>query len=181
MAEVNQSNFGLLIAYLLPGTIVIASIADRSSMIRAWLGASTTGAPTVGGFLFITLAAVFAGLTTSTIRWLLLDSLHHRTGIRPPNWKFAVLQENLTAFEGAVENHYRYHQFYGNTLIAIVLAMTANPQFAADSSTPLVARSIGAVIVVLFYFASRDSLRKYYVRTNAILSSSRTTKERNHD
>lgn len=62
MAEVTQSNFGLLIAYLLPGAILISSFSDRSPVIRTWLGASTES-PTIGGFLFITLAAVFAGMS----------------------------------------------------------------------------------------------------------------------
>ena len=75
--------------------------------------------------MYVTLASLGAGLTVSAIRWALLDSLHHATGIEPPQWDFACLDERLQGFLALVENHYRYYQFYGNMFIAVAIAYRA--------------------------------------------------------
>ena len=113
MTDVDLNNFGVLIAYLTPGLVALLGMAPYSATLRSWLGIQTTVAPTIGGVLYVTLAALALGMTVSVIRWLVLDWLHHHTGIRPPEWDFSALQDNLDAFLALVENHYRYYQFYG--------------------------------------------------------------------
>lgn len=167
MTSVTQANFGLLIAYLLPGAIVLATFAEFSPVLHAWLAEPAPNGPTVGGFLYATLASVGAGLTLSTLRWLILDTIHHRTGVEPPDWNFATLQGNYDAFAGAVENHYRYYQFYGDALLAMVMAIAVH-WFWGE-------RGLGRVDVVLllliplFFLGSRDALTKYYARSHDIL------------
>ena len=54
MREVTGRNFGLLIAYILPGFVSLWGLAEFSPSVKSWLAASTAtpGAmPTVGGFL----------------------------------------------------------------------------------------------------------------------------------
>lgn len=173
MTDLTTNNFGLLVAYLIPGFVIVSALSDRSPLVDSWLGGSVADSPTVGGFLFITLAAVAAGMVASIIRWLVIDSLHHFTGIRPPNWDFTQLPRGLSAFEGAVDNHYRYYQAYSNLLIALVAALFLHPNFPGTFGlTPFSAFSIISVFIVLLFIASRDALRKYYQRTDAILSSS---------
>src|SRR5262249_5744664 len=74
----------------------------------------------LAGFLDATVQAVAAGLTVSTLRWLFLDTLHHRTGISPPAWDFSSLRENVRAFEFLVQIHYWYYKFYGNMALALL-------------------------------------------------------------
>lgn len=181
MTEVSQKNFGLLIAYLLPGVLVVVALADHSTAVRSWLGASPADSPTVGGFLFLTVAAVMAGMTVSAIRWIVLDFIHHRTGLRPPVWDFSVLQANLTAFEGAVENHYRHYQFYGNMLIALLLMVAIDPRILLRFGFSAATSAIGFLLVlILFFTTSRDTLRKYYARASVILSLPHSPKETRH-
>lgn len=172
MNQVTDRNFGFLIAYLLPGFVGLATISNYSAIIQAWLGNSTAQSPTVGGFLYVTLGSVALGLTISAIRWLILDSLHHRTGIHEPQWNFAALQANLPAFDAAVQNHYRYYQFYGNMLVALLLGIAAHRSFGAalavDASVLVIAFPL---IVIVLFAASRDALRKYYARSSALLNS----------
>jgi hypothetical protein len=68
----------------------------------------------------VTLASIAVGLTLSTVRWLLLDSIHHRTGLLPPPRNFARLGGKETAFARLEEDHYRYYQFYGNMLSTLI-------------------------------------------------------------
>ena len=64
MKEVSPGNFGLLIAFLLPGFIVLWGLSYFSATVRLWLAGSGQS-PTVGGFMFVTLASVAAGVTVS--------------------------------------------------------------------------------------------------------------------
>jgi hypothetical protein len=170
MTEVNVKNFGVLIAFLLPGLVTLLGIAPYSATVRSWFGTSATTAPTVGGFLYVTLAAIGLGMTTSVIRWLVLDWLHHHTGIRPPEWDFSGLQANLDGFMALVENHYRYYQFYGNMVVAqgiIAIGYALSPTLPSEKSRLVL--PIFLALMGLFYVASRDTLAKYYDRASTLL------------
>src|SRR5688500_13556261 len=82
-------------------------------------------APSVGGFLYVTLASTAAGLLVSAVRWSVVDRLYHRTGISEPHWEFAQLSDRLPAFLAVVDNHYRYYQFYANMLVALTFTYIA--------------------------------------------------------
>jgi len=173
MTDLTTNNFGLLIAYLVPGFVIVSAFSGHSPLIASWLGGSVATSPTIGGFLFITLAAVMAGMIASILRWLVIDSLHHLTGVRPPKWDFSRLQGGLSAFEAVVDNHYRYYQGYSNLLIALLAALFLRPDFSQSFGfTPLSSYIAVSALIVLLFVASRDALRKYYERTGSILSSS---------
>lgn len=112
MSDVTRSNFGLLIAYLLPGFTLLWGLRELSPTVEQWLGSTPHDAPSIAGFLYGTLASVAAGLTVSTLRWLLIDTIHHRTGVPLPDWNFAGLRDRVAGFDVLIEIHYRYYQFY---------------------------------------------------------------------
>jgi len=170
MTNVTRGNFGLLIAYLLPGYVVVATLADHFPAVATWLGTLQTDTPTVGGFLYATLASVGAGLAVSTVRWLTIDRIHHATGIQPPAWDFASLQKNLDAFEGVVEAHFRYAQFYGGMIIALAISIAGHGLVPGSSVGAIDVLSL--LLIPLFFAGSRDALSKYYQRTQIILSGS---------
>lgn len=182
MNTLTDRNFGLLIAYVIPGLIVVAALQGEFPILQAWLRTSSFDSPTIGGFLYATIASVGAGLAVSALRWLIVDAIYHRTGIPEPNWNFEVLQENIDAFTGAVDNHYRYYQAYANTLTALIVSVLA--RFLTLQESPVSSPAIAVLfagIVFLFFVASRDALRKYYARTNAILKNSNPTEGEPND
>jgi hypothetical protein len=95
MNDVTAANFGLLIAFLLPGFVTLWGIGEFSPIVHAWLTGAPEQSPTVGGFLYVTLGTVAMGLLVSTVRWLVIDTIHHRTGIAEPAWNLATLNQNL--------------------------------------------------------------------------------------
>ena len=111
-----------------------------------------------------------AGLIVSTIRWLVIDTLHHWTGIREPRWDFARLQENVTAFDVLVEIHYRYYQFYGNMLVSVAFVYACR-RLALGFWSSAVGRTEVAVVLLecLLLAGSRDTFRKYYARSGVLL------------
>src|SRR5207302_207641 len=90
---------------------------------RRGVGHGRRGAyATISDFLSGTVEAVFAGLTASTVRWLVIDTVHHRTGVKPPSWDFAALGTGAGAFEVLIQIHYQYYKFYANMVVALAWA-----------------------------------------------------------
>ncbi|MEX0704706.1 MAG: hypothetical protein WD069_21590 [Planctomycetales bacterium] len=171
MEALHRDNFGLLIAYVIPGFIVLWGIGLHSEIVAGWLGKSTDAAPTIGGFLYVTLASVAVGLLVSTLRWAVVDTIHHRTGIPEPTWDFSRLQTNLAGFVGTVENHYRFYQFHANAFLALLLVFVAYAADEADRSPSFGAATLAFVLIeAILWYGSRDTLRKYYDRGGALLN-----------
>jgi hypothetical protein len=179
MSRVGNENFGLLIAYLIPGFLALIGLSEEFPAVQTWIGSSPSKAPTVGGFLFATIGSVAAGLTVSTIRWLILDHIHAWTGLRRPEFDFSKLQDNIDAFEIAVEFHYRYYQFYGNTIVSVIVLGASRPLLPGFPGWVGVLALM--LLVALFFVASRDALRKYYARLTFLHTHVPIDKELSHD
>lgn len=125
MKDITNKNFGVIIAFLLPGFLFLWGLSFSFDEVAKWLVVSAKDkAPTVGGFLYATLASLAIGLLISAVRWLIIDRIHSLTGVSEPDITFTNLKDKdrYAAFLGAVDNHYRYYQYYANTLVAILAA-----------------------------------------------------------
>ena len=174
MRDLTRDNFGLLIAYVLPGFVALWGGAYHVEAVRPWLRSTPADAPTIGGFLYATLASTTLGLIISGVRWAVIDRLLARGGVRPPRLDFERFAERLAAYDFLVAQHYRYYQFYANMLVA--LAWTYLARLASLPAWPgrEAWLSLGFVLVeVVLFLGSRDALSKYYDRTAALLRSRR--------
>src|SRR5262249_22274196 len=61
MQSVSNTNFGPLIAYLVPGATVLLGFTPFSATLSSWFATAPGDAPTIGGFLYPTLASLAAG------------------------------------------------------------------------------------------------------------------------
>jgi len=171
MKDFSSKNFGTLIAYLLPGVIVLLGLSYRSETISIWMfGGEGLSNPSIGGFMYSTLLALLAGLICSTIRWMTIDFIHHRTGVEKPKRDFRKLQSNYDAYTLIEENHYQYYQFYANSLIAGLIG------YGIWRST----QTLGwvcwedlwiLIFAILMFAGSRDTLSKYYARIEELLDN----------
>lgn len=160
--ENSLANFGLVIAYVLPGFTALQGFPLLSPSAIAW-GTGEDPNPQLSAFLSSTVMALAAGLTVSTVRWFVIDKLHHLTGLKPPARDFSKLEERVGAFEYLVLVHYRYYKFYANMVVALLWRYAVHDY-------PLGLRGAACLpFVLLFFLASRDSLRKYYRRTGELL------------
>ena len=180
MKEVTDKNFGVLIAFLLPGFMLIWSLSFSWPEIGLWLKSSDSDSPTVGNFLYATLASLAIGLLISAIRWFFVDHLlsfcggrvNALSGLRRPYLNLSSLSNKdvLAAYNGAVENHYRYYQYYSNSLVAGIIGFGS---YAFVRSALLSRLSILAGFVSLILLcASGDSLSRYYRAASQILNTS---------
>lgn len=164
--QLTPRNFGLLIAYLVPGFTAVWGAGFRSDTVMSWLG-QVDGAR-VGGFLFVTIASIAAGMILSALRWLSVDQLHHLSGVRPCHFNDSELTERLPGYIWIVENHYRYHQFYGHMLLALLFAHLM--WRTGDAVGPGISVDMALVVIDVSLFAgSRSALQRYYRRTEALL------------
>ncbi|MBX3412579.1 MAG: hypothetical protein KF708_07820 [Pirellulales bacterium] len=162
-----ERNFGLVVAYVVPGFVCLAGASRYSEPVATWMSVDPTSSPTVGGFLYVVVASLAAGLVVNAFRWVMLDSLLHLTGLVPPRLNFAHLQRHLEAFQLAVDHNYRYYQFYGCMVLASAFYSLAD-QWSHGMWSPCTL--CGWTVVELILLAtSRDCLRRYYERTGQML------------
>ncbi|PCI09701.1 hypothetical protein COB72_05545 [bacterium] len=161
--------FGILIAYILPGFVMLWAIAQVSPVLEVWLTGTEVATPVLGGVVYVTAASIIVGMTLNSIRWLLIDSLHHMSGLRKPVLDDAKLQTNLEAFTRLVEDHFRYHQFYANTALAVVFGYPIWRSSESWFEQPIFF-DVGIVILVfILVLSSRDALSRYYSRSEQLL------------
>jgi len=172
MKEICSSNFGLIIAFLLPGFTALWGATYISPVMRSWLtGAKGTG-PTVAGLLYVTLASVAAGLTVSIVRWAVIDTLHHWTGLPKPTWDFSRLQQRFAAYKMLHEIHYKFYQAHSNLLVALSFVYLARRAHFGFFTAALGWFDVAFFILcVILYTGSRDTLRNFYTRVNHLLGS----------
>lgn len=169
MQPVTNDNVGPLIAYLVPGATVLLGVAPFSPLVQSWFAIQSDLSPTIGGFLFLTVASMGVGMTVSAIRWLVIDTLHRLTGLSLPLLDFSRLGPNVEAFALLIDIHYRHYLFYGNEGTALAIAYGCYRLKLGTVSFGWVDLLFG-VLEIVFFTASRDCLKKYYVRSRQLLA-----------
>ncbi len=171
MKDVTSNNFGVLIAYLVPGATALWGLSSFSQSLRAWIAATPSDAPTISGFLYLTVASLAVGMTVTAIRWACVDLVHTATGLTAPELDFSLLPGKVDAFNLLIEIHYRHYQFYSNMFVATAITwichrINIQPPCQISWTDP------GFLLVeTVFFLTSRDTLRKYHQRTQQLLSS----------
>src|SRR5688572_26532062 len=103
----SSRQFGLMIAYVLPGFIGLAGLAPIVPLFAEWLRPLGQADLGIGPPLYAVLAAMAIGSILSCFRWILLDRLHQRTGLRRPDWNDRQLDQVLGGFDYLVQSHFR--------------------------------------------------------------------------
>ena len=167
--EASIDNIGIILAYVAPGIIAVLGVIHASERLRSWFVAQS--GPTLGGAFLLLLAALSAGLFADAITNLVIEPIHHETGVKQGVWSYAALTEQRFAqFEGIVQNHFRYHQFYANTFTCILFAYLATIR----ARRPRRPRWLDLGVVVLLaiaWMASRTELQESHMAMQELLST----------
>ena len=165
-----QRQFGLLIAYVIPGFVALAGLAPVVPVVREWLRPTNLqGDLALGPPLYAVLAAVTLGSILSCFRWLLVDKLHSRMGVRRPQFDDRRLAESLGAMEFLVVSHFRYAEFCGNTLLALLFTYALNRLLHTSPYLGLGTDLAALVVASVLFAASRDALATYYSRAGRLV------------
>jgi hypothetical protein len=159
--------------------VALWGVSRHAEGIRPWLEATPGQAPSIGGFLFATLASMSLGMIISAVRWAFVDTLLARLGVRPPRWDFRQFAERIPAYEFLIAHHYRYYQFYANMLVALAFSYGCRFLTLASWTREESWLALGLVVTEAILLAgSRDALGKYYERSGALLSAPRKRRRR---
>ena len=170
MKDVTSNNFGVLIAYLVPGATALWGLSSFSPALRSWFAATPTDAPTISGFLYLTVASLAVGMTVTAIRWACVDLVHSVTGLKAPDLDFSQLPGKVDAYNLLIEIHYRHNQFYANMFVATAITWICH-RLTMESKCQLSwIDPVFLLVEAIFFLTSRDTLRKYQQRTKQLLS-----------
>lgn len=170
MQNLTDSNFGPLIAYLMPGATALWGLSRFSQQLQGLFAPVAEGVPTIGGFLYLTLASLAVGMTITAIRWAIVDQLHRLTGLPPPKLDFSHLPGRVDALALLIEIHYRHYQFYANMAVALVVAYVCYRLSLASAFQLNLADLAFLFLQGVFLAMSRDTLTKYYRRSEQLLA-----------
>lgn len=160
-------NFGLLIAYIVPGFLGLYAVSEHSTVIENLLGGSTN-TPTTGAIVPLLLLALASGVVINAITWILVRPMIEFTGVKRPHLRYGkISKELLDVYNEAIESSYRYYQSYGN-LFAILLMIGFNSLISSTLPNLHLVIIYLAVLLILF-FAARDSLNRSYQQMSDIL------------
>ena len=169
MQSVSNANFGPLIAYLVPGATALWGISEFVPSLRSWFAIVPMQTPTIGGFLYLTVASIACGMVVSAIRWAVVDSFHRVTGLPLPALDFSKLGRNVEAFNLLIEIHYKHFQFYANEFVALAIAYVSY-RIKHGNFWPLGWLDAGFLAIeAILLLTSRDTLRKYDLRSQQLL------------
>ncbi len=167
MTTTSNWQFGLIVAYVLPGFVGLLGLAPFFPEIARWL--RPVGTDGIGAALYAVLAAAAIGLVISCFRWMILDRIHAWTGIRRPTLDDRRLNEVLEPFDYLVQNHFRYYEFCGNTLVAFVAGYILNRVFNTLPFLSIGTDAVVALVSIALFAASRDALANYFTRTSRLV------------
>jgi len=167
-------DFGVVIAFVAPGFVAFLAASYHLPTAGAWMAAASDKQQSVGVFLFVVLASLSLGLVVSGVRSLLVDRLiccRLLGGLRAPslnlNWS-RVDGKNLTLLLTIRDNHYRYYQFYSNSLVASVLWTLART-FSSAPALPWRFWTLVTGILLALLLAARESWVRYVTAVNQAL------------
>lgn len=152
-------NFGLLIAYFLPGFIALYALRYFSGEVSAWFSAILDKDKSLGASFLILAASLVIGLIVSACRDIMLERLHYATGVKLELFDYGkfISADRRAVLEDLIANKYRFYQFYGNTMIACLFLLISKSLHYVSGANKWVLVLIGFGVVLLF-FASREAL-----------------------
>jgi len=121
MKDITPTYWGFIIAYLLPGIGGLYGLHFWSDTLKKILEVFINGQPTVGLSFMVLLAALTVGLIISAFRSVIFEEWICKTDKFSPGDFINLGNEEikLTSFSAVVDQHYRYHQFWGGMSIVI--------------------------------------------------------------
>lgn len=160
-------NFGLLIAYVVPGFLGLYAISGYAPPIADLLG-GPSHIPAGGALFPLLVLSLASGMVINSIAWGLVRPLIEFTGVRRPKLDYSKLrQETMEVYKETIEQAFRHYQSYSNLLVAQTV-LGIDYAIHSQNATWLTITATSSVILLLFV-AARDSLRRSYETMAKIL------------
>lgn len=174
MTDITSTSFGLIIAFLLPGLTGLVSLSFWSVSVRRLFQAFLTAEANVGLFLLVVLTALTIGLMITVVRWVVFERWFCRSyRLQPADFASLAEKERLEAYRAAVDEHYRYHQFWGGMTVALLMLYAGwlySVRPTLDCLEVLWSLLAFLVLEVLMVVAATVAYRNYVTRSRIIMT-----------
>lgn len=166
-------DFGLFIAYVVPGLVIVAGLADTTPRLGERISHFNLERHKVTGALLMVVVCLSVGMFVSVVRDLTIDSTF---GIRIKSGALRLEQARTDLDYGALviegvreayliaeQNDKRPYQFYGNLLVSLAVIAIAR----GARRTPFLSRHTALitiawlVILGLLYFSARRAHSRF--------------------
>ena len=170
MKDIGSTSFGLVIAFLLPGFAGMFAMGFWAPPVAQLFSQFLEAESNVGRFLLIIVCSLVVGLEVSLLRWLLFERfLCQKHKREHANYHSLRDQPTLAGFRAAVDEHYRYHQFWGGmAIVTPAIAWGITTQQSGCLYRLLIVSGFLA-LEGLNIVGARDAYIKYVDRSNKIV------------
>jgi hypothetical protein len=173
MTDITSTSFGLIVAFLLPGLTALMSLTFWSISVRRLFQAFLSAEANVGLFLLVVLTALTMGLLITVVRWVVFECWLCRSyKLQPGDYVSLGQKDRLEAYRAAVDEHYRYHQFWGGMTVALVMFYAGwwhSVHSTLDCLSTLWSLLVFLVLEVLMVVAAIVAYRNYVMRSKSIM------------
>jgi hypothetical protein len=122
MKDLTSTSFGYVIGFLLPGLLGLYGLSFWSNAVQQILQPALKAEAAVGPSAILLLVALGVGLCISAVRFVVFERLLCRKHHFPADmFQKLTLENRLISFKAVVDEHYRYHQFYGGCAVALAI------------------------------------------------------------
>jgi hypothetical protein len=163
MVQFEPINFGVLIAFILPGSVAVYGLRYVSPRISALWGMLETGQLIIGPLILLALLTLAVGLIVSSLRTVVLERIFYLTCVQEQKINYKEIADHKDFFKEMIENVYRYEQFYGNVFLALLFCsimryFVGNANFTQTKSDWVISAVLLGSLITLF-LAGRKSLK----------------------
>lgn len=152
----------MFLSLVVPGYICVFFL----SIYYYWIKHIIFGVESNHSFVSLVLLSLAFGVIVDAVRSVILDQLHHFSGVRlPASLNSVSFRSEVRLHVVAMDNYYRY-QWLGNSFVALVfVGLFPSDVFPYPGKGDLWTAPVYVfycISLIALYFASRFSLKKYY-------------------
>src|SRR3954451_1682001 len=175
--DLGSTSFGLLIAYILPGLVALYGLSFWLTPVASLFAGFLTAESTIGLSLLVVLMSIAIGLYVTVVRELIFERVICRTSkLCADDFSGLGSEAKLSAFRAAVDEMYRYHQFWGGIFIVAPLVYVGWLTHTPHSISFVASLSLLIGVEVLSLYAAIESFKRYIFRANLILKGAANAK-----
>lgn len=181
MKDVTSTSFGYVIGFLLPGMLGLYALGLWFPEVQSLLVPATTKDATLGPSFFLLLSALTVGLLVSGIRFYVFQEWICRSHRLGREIFKGLTGDRLTSFKAVVDEHYRYHQFYGGCAIAIPVLFAGwvrGKWFTAGCGQTALWIAGFLLLETFLIFTARGSFIDYTSRSKEIVTQEEASREK---
>ncbi len=172
MKDLTSTSFAYIIAFLLPGLLAMYALNFWPADVARLPDPAFKAQATVGPSLILILMALGMGLCVSALRFFIFEKFLCRRHSFPPDMFAKLTKSNrLTSFRAVVDEHYRYHQFYGGCAVgfAVLYGGWLRNTWVLSWHVVLISLAFVVLEVVLFKTAI-NAFERYVARGDVVVN-----------